>query len=382
MNILQINSGFADSKVHSNLIKQLDECGVNQTVYCPVREERLLGKNQFKASHTKFAYSFCIRSWYKYVYHFKRWVLYRDMKKHVNVRDFDVVHAPTLFSDGGIALKAHKEYGIPYVVAVRNTDINLYMSPKLRHTHKDGREIALNASRIYFISKGEMQEFLESEVMAPIIPQIKDKIELRHNGIEKYWLDHISYDTRKGHDILYVGDYTANKNIVRLAEAVLKLRQDKVYDDARLIIVGGEKKSAVQKTDNRIYQMLEEHPDAIQALGEIYDKEKLAEVMHSCSLFAMISHHETFGLVYIEALSQNLPVVYSKGQGIDGIFDETVGIGVNSKSVDETCDAIRKILDNHGSYSNQSVDFRQFDWENIARKYIEDYKEVSKRKVI
>lgn len=378
MHILQITNGYADSKVHSNLIKQLDNCGIEQTIYCPVREERLLGKNQFEGKYTKFAYSFCIRSWYKYVYHFKRWMLYRDLKKHVNMRDFDVMHAPTLFSDGGIALKAHREYGIPYVVAVRNTDINLYMSPKLRHTHKDGREIALNASKIYFISKGEMQEFLESEVMAPIIPQIKDKIELRPNGIESYWHEHVSHDDRKGHDILYVGDYTPNKNIVRLAEAILQLRQEKDYEDVRLIIVGGENKSTVQKTDNRIYQLLEEYPEAIHALGKIYDKDKLAEVMHSCSLFAMISHHETFGLVYIEALSQNLPVIYSKGQGIDGIFDDTVGMGVNSKSVEETRNAIKTILDYHDRYSNQHVDFSQFDWENIARKYIEDYEEVTR----
>ena len=199
---------------------------------------------------------------------------------------------------------------------------------------------------------------------------------MRPNGIESYWHEHISHDERKGHDILYVGDYPPNKNIVRLAEAVLQLRQEKGYEDARLIIVGGEKKSTVHKTDERIYQLLEEHPDAIQALGKIYDKDKLAEVMHSCSLFAMISHHETFGLVYIEALSQNLPVIYSKGQGIDGIFDETVGIGVNSKSVEETRNAIKTILDHHDRYSNQHVDFSQFDWQNIARKYIEDYEAV------
>lgn len=378
MNILHISNGYADSKVHSNLIKHLDDIGIRQTVYCPVREQRLIGSNQFEGNNTRFEYSFCIRSWYKYVYHFKRWMLYRDMKKHVNVRDFDVMHAPTLFSDGGIALKALKEYDIPYVVAVRNTDINLYMSPKLRHTHKDGREIALNASKIYFVSKGEMQEFLESEVMAPIIPQIKDKMELRPNGIEKYWHEHIEYDLRRGHDILYVGDYTPNKNIVRLAEAVLQLRQEKGYEDARLIIVGGEKKSTIHKTDERIYQMLEEHPEAIQALGKIYDKDKLAEVMHSCSLFAMISHHETFGLVYIEALTQNLPVIYSKGQGIDGIFDETVGIGVSSKSVEETRNAIKAIFEHHDLYGNQHVDFSQFDWEKIAQKYVEDYKMVIK----
>lgn len=377
MNILHISNGFADSKVHSNLIKHLDYIGTEQTVYCPVREQRLVGSNQFKGNNTKFEYSFCIRSWYKYVYHFKRWMLYRDLKKHVDVRKFDVIHAPTLFSDGGIALKAYKEFGIPYIVAVRNTDINLYMSPRLRHTHKDGREIALYASKIIFISKGEMQEFLESEVMKPILPQIKDKIEFLPNGIESYWHEHITHAERNGHDVLYIGDYTPNKNIVRLAEAVLQLRQEKGYEDARLIIVGGEKMNTVQRTDERIYQLLDEHPEAVIAMGKIYDKDKLAEVMQSCSLFAMPSIHETFGLVYIEALSQNLPVIYTKGQGIDGLLGSEVGIGVNAHSVEDIKNAIKTIFDNRQMYSNEKVDFELFNWDNIAKKYLSIYKEAS-----
>lgn len=376
MNILHISNGFADSKVHSNLVKHLDNIGIEQTVYCPVREQRLVGSNQFTGNNTKFEYSFCIRSWYKYVYHFKRWMLYRDLKKHVDLRKFDVIHAPTLFSDGGIALKAYKEFGIPYIVAVRNTDINLYMGPKLRHTHKDGREIALYASKIIFISKGEMHEFIESEVMKPVMPRIKDKIELLPNGIEPYWHEHITHSERKGWDILYIGDYTPNKNIVRLAEAVLLLRQEKGYEETRLTIVGGEKKNTIHKTDERIYQMLEEHPEAVIAMGKIYDKDKLAEVMQSCSLFAMPSIHETFGLVYIEALSQNLPVIYTKGQGIDGLFGSEVGIGVNAHSVEDIKNAIKTIFDNRQMYSNEKVDFGFFKWDNIAKKYLSIYKKI------
>lgn len=71
MNILHICNDFCGSKVHGNLTRMLDGLGVNQTVYCPVREERLLGKNQFEGKHIRFVYSFCIRSWYKYVYHYK-----------------------------------------------------------------------------------------------------------------------------------------------------------------------------------------------------------------------------------------------------------------------------------------------------------------------
>ena len=125
--------------------------------------------------------------------------------------------------------------------------------------------------------------------------------------------------------------------------------------------------------------MIDEHPEAISALGKIYDKDRLSEVMRSCALFAMTSIHETFGLVYVEALSQNLPVVYTKGQGIDGFFDDSVGIGVNALSVDETAEAIRSILENHDRYSNSSVSFPDFEWANIARKYESIYEEIIKQ---
>ena len=153
MKILHISNGFADSKVHSNLAKALDDAGVSQTVYCPVREERLLGKNKFDSFRTDFVYSFCIKPWYKYVYSYKCFMLFRDLKKKVDLGNVDVMHAATLFSDGGVAYKAHKKYGIPYIVAVRNTDINLYIKA-LKHTHGKGRKILLAAGKIVFISKG------------------------------------------------------------------------------------------------------------------------------------------------------------------------------------------------------------------------------------
>ena len=376
MNILHISNGFIDSKVHSNLTKALDDLGVEQTVYCPVREEQLLGKNQFEGKNIAFVYSYCIKQWYKYVYQLKRWMLYRDMKSKVDIQGFDMIHAATMFSDGGLALKAHKEYGTPYIVAVRNTDINLYIR-KLKHTHRVGREIALNASKIVFISRGEMKEFAESEFAKPIYDSIKDKMVFQPNGIERYWHEHISHEQHSGHDILYVGDYTPNKNVGRLIEAILQLRRENGFGDVRLIIVGGEKIGTAWKTDINLKQLIADNPDAVKAMGRIYDKDKLSEVMHDCALFAMPSIHETFGLVYLEALSQNLPVIYSKGQGIDGLFDSSVGGGVNPLSVESIKEAIRRVLRNPQAYSNAGVVFSDFDWALIANKYIELYRPVS-----
>lgn len=372
MNILHICNDFCGSKVHGNLTRVLDELGVNQMVYCPVREERLLGKNQFEGKHIRFVYSFCIRSWYKFVYHYKAYKLYKDMREKVNLGEVDFIHAHTLFSDGVLAYKAHKEYGVKYAVAIRNTDLNDYIR-LMKHTYNTGRKILLNAEKVYFISAGIKKQFEESKFVRPILDHVKDKFVLQPNGIDDYWHQHISHEERTGHDVLYVGDFSANKNVVRLAEAVLELRKEKGFEDVRLIIVGGEVKGGARKNDGKTQQMIDDNPEAIKALGKIYDKDKLAEVMHSCAMFAMPSIFETFGLVYLEALSQNLPVLFTKGQGIDGMFDDTVGESVNPHSVDNIKNALKTILGNPNVYGNQHVEFNMFDWKLIADKYRTDY---------
>lgn len=375
MKLLQICNDFAGSKVHCNLAKQLDEKNINQVLYCPVREESLVGKNKFDGKHIEFIYSFCIKSWYKYAYHYKAFKLYKDLKRNVDLSSVNIIHAHTLFSDGVLAYKAHKEYGLPYVVAVRNTDVNDYIR-LMRHCYHTGREILLNAEKVFFISAALKKKFEDSKFVVPILEKVKHKFVLQPNGIDNYWHGHISHDERRGHDILYVGDFSANKNVVRLAEAVLELRKENGFNDVRLKIVGGEVKGGGRRNDGKTQAVIDANPEAIMALGKIYDKDKLSEVMRSCSVFAMPSIYETFGLVYLEALSQNLPVVYTKGQGIDGMFDDTVGIGVNPLSVEEIKNALKLILQDSIKYSNQHVCFDDFKWSEIAGKYISMYKDI------
>jgi glycosyltransferase involved in cell wall biosynthesis len=149
------------------------------------------------------------------------------------------------------------------------------------------------------------------------------------------------------------------------------LREYQGFEDVKLIIVGGGKEDS-----DATRRMIESHPECMEYLGKIYEKEKLCEVMRSCAIFAMPSIYETFGLVYIEALSQNLPVLYTKGQGIDGMFDSTIGVSVNPRSVNEIRNALKELFTNHDKYGNQHVDFSMFDWKKISQRYVDDYKSV------
>ncbi len=90
----------------------------------------------------------------------------------------------------------------------------------------------------------------------------------------------------------------------------------------------------------------------------------------------MPSIHETFGLVYIEALTQHLAVVYTRNQGIDGLLDERVGEKVNALSESSIRKGIEKILKDRERYKAlEVVDFKEFDWSRIAARYLDLYRD-------
>lgn len=370
MQILHISNDFCGSKVHVNLFKGLAEQAIRQIIYCPVRSANEIGKNAFTAEGTDIVYDFVIKPYHRYVYHIKRSTIFRSLQKKVNFEDVDLCHAATLFSDGGQAYLIYKKYSIPYVVAVRNTDINGFLDI-LPNTWAAGRQILLNAQKIFFISNALMKKFSKHRIIKPLLPEIQDKMVLIPNGIDDYYLDHVNREPHYGHKLLYVGDFSNNKNVVRLGEAILDLKKEEGFGDIHLTLVGGGK-----NTDNRVQQMLENSPNTFSFLGPIYEKDKLCEVFNSHCLFAMPSIHETFGLVYVEALSQNLPVIYTKGQGIDGLFDNSVGEGINPLSVQEIKDGIRNILTHPEIYSNHNIDFERFRWKRIVQQYIGYYEET------
>ena len=115
MNILHIANDFCYTKVHANLYKLLDEKGVIQTIYNPVRDASCVGRNKFDGSNTKIVYSHVVKSFHRYFYHIKRYTILRDLLKKVDVKKINLCHATTLFTDGGLAYQLYKRFHIPYV---------------------------------------------------------------------------------------------------------------------------------------------------------------------------------------------------------------------------------------------------------------------------
>lgn len=377
MHILHIPNDFIATKVHVGLFRELAAQGVKQTIYCPIRHTSLVGSNAFEADGTDIVYDYVIKPHHRYFYHIKRRDVFCSLQEKVNLKDIDLCHAATMLTDGGLAYKIYRKYHIPYMVAVRNTDINGFLD-RAPNTWLAARKILRNANIIMFISQALMDKFSNHNVIKPILPEIKDRMVLIPNGIDNYFLDHVKHSPRAipKHNVLYVGNFSHNKNVMRLCEAVWQLSKEQEFSDIRLTLVGG----GGRDFDESLPVWIENHKEIVDFVGPIYEKDKLCEYFGTHSVFAMPSIHETFGLVYIEALSQNIPVLYTKGQGIDGLFTSSIGEAVNPLSVEEIKAALTTILRNNEKYSNDGIDFEMFRWSKIASKYISIYDQIINKK--
>jgi len=241
MKILHVCNDFAGSKVHTNLVRKISEHdNVRQIVYCPVRNKKLIGGNKFETDKVEFYYSFVIKPFYKYFYHHKINVMFNDASSIIDFKNIDVIHATTLFSDGGIALKIHEKYDIPFVVAVRSVDIEFFAKIQ-PHLWTTGRKILAKAQKIYFISPALRDEFKNLRMVRPVLKKIEHKFILRTNGIDDFWIDNIRKEHTSGHKIIFVGQLIKRKNLSRLIDSVKKVRTISQFSDTVLEVVGGQR---------------------------------------------------------------------------------------------------------------------------------------------
>ena len=86
-------------------------------------------------------------------------------------------------------------------------------------------------------------------------------------------------------------------------------------------------------------------------------------------IFCMNSFYETFGLVYLEALSQQLPIIYTLNQGVDGLIPKNYGQGCSTDplSIEK---AILNQISNINNKTQVSKEFiNLFDWKKISIQY-------------
>ena len=367
MHILHLANGYAGSKVHSELFKRLDKIGVSQTVFVPCKHKSWIGLNLLDLPRTDIIYKIIYNPLHRYLYPLKRYTLLNSILKSVDVNKIDLVQAANLFSDGGVAYKLYQKYKIPYIAAVRDTDMQFLN--KTPFSFIISKDILLNAKKIVFVSKSLEKRFVSNMKIQSIIPQIKKKFVFLNNGIDDYFLDNINRNKCENHNLLYVGRFVAYKNLPRLLTSIDILKR--TYPDLQLTVVGG-----TGAKHDEFMSEINKRSKYVRFIGQITDKRELLDIYRQHSIFAMPSIGETFGLVYIEALTQNLSILYAKNSGVDGLFDNNLVCAVDPYDIDSIVNGLHRLLLSSINSTNCDINFEDFRWDNIAKKYLCLYHEI------
>lgn len=378
MNILHLCNAFSSNELYNNLFNSIsyNNKKLKQYVFITTRNSNKKIISKTLTNSITIIKPFKYKFTYKLFFTCKIKNSYNHILNNINITNINVIHAHTLFSDGAIAYKLNKKYKINYIVAIRNVDINFYFKYLFIYK-KLGLNILLNASKIIIITPSYKNILLEKYIPTSIKESISSKIIIIPNGIDNFWFQNINYISNRTFNfsninLLYVGDFKYNKNVHSILSAFIMLQKSNY--NLNLFLVGS---GSLYELFLKIYSFLFLIPK-IHFIKRLTNKLDLLNVYQNSDIFIMPSHNETFGLVYIESLTQNIPIIYSRNQGVDGFFnDSRVGISVNSKNVTELYLAVKNIINNYSYFQNNCIkESLRFNWDDISKEYLILYRNI------
>jgi glycosyltransferase involved in cell wall biosynthesis len=370
MTITHINSYFIASPLHSELVNALDKKGVRQQVFVPVQKAAHLNKNMpVKLEHGEIYYTHCFSTFHRYLWPLKMLRIWQAFKKHFTKHPANLIHAHTLIVNGLIAYWAYKKWGTPYIVTVRNTDLNVFLR-KLPFLKPLALKVLDHAAKIIAISPAYRDEQLHKYFPRVSNPEIHRKCEVVPNGIHDFWIENrrIKENRQEVPTLIFSGRVDKNKNLEGLMDACKLLTKEGF--GLKLNVLGDGPLLAMFK--KRDYGF------PVSFHGHISDRAQLLQLMRQSDLMVVPSFAESFGLVYPEAMSQGLPVIYTRGQGFDGHFpDGHVGFAVNPHDANDIARKIKRVFADYERLSaNAYRASLVFSWENVANQLSALYEKV------
>lgn len=362
-NILHISNNYHNSSLWKNIRETVNKNDNSKSVFV-----NFVKKNDFFPNEPQ-VFDFNVLTKIDRIFYFRKiQKCFAVIDTNIILTDFRIVHAHTLFSDGGVAYKIFCKYGIPYVISVRNTDINAFYryKPYLKFY---AEKILLSASKIVFLSEAYKSCLIEKYVSKSNLEIIYSKSIVIPNGINDFWFQKQNFLRNRDFfpilNIVTCGTVEKNKNQMNVAKACEILI--KKGFNIQYFIVG-------KIIDKKYFKSLEKY-SFIEYLG-VKQKKELVEIYKKCDIFVLASYYETFGLVYPEAMTQGLPVIYTQGQGFDRQFpDGTVGYPVKADFPEDIAEKIMMIVKNYTQIQrNLVVSSQKFRIKDICNQFLELYK--------
>jgi glycosyltransferase involved in cell wall biosynthesis len=278
---------------------------------------------------------------------------------------FDVIDAHYFYPDGVAAARVADALGLPLVISARGSDINAVAD--IPFARRRMLEAATRAQALIAVSEALARKMVQ-------IGMPSDRIHVLRNGVDTELfvpLSRVEARKRLGLNeearwVVAVGNLVPEKGLDVLIRAVGAL------GDTRLLIVGdGVLRKALRKRAQKLA------PARIIFRGNMPQSE-LRYAYAAGDVLALPSLREGWPNVLLEAIACGTPVVASDVGGVPEILrDESAGVRVRSRTVEEWVDALRRALS--ADYSREALRryAMQFGWDDVVARQCALYDDIA-----
>lgn len=266
--------------------------------------------------------------------------LKKSLKDWGESPDFVVTHFPSSHEFEISTIK--KFFNIPAIGVFHNIDLDILKKKKV---YEQKRNVEMYSS-IGFRSLNIKKDF-EKIIDESTIPKKKFIV---NSGIDFNLIKRYKVKNNVHIKILFVGRLDKNKNVISIIKALDELSQSNFNFEFNIIGEGTER-NRLEHEVNKLNLS-----EQIFFLGQL-SREEVFAYMEKSDLFVMVSHKETLGMVYLEAMAKGCIVIGSKGTGIDGIIIDNVnGFLVESHDSNKLKNTFIKIIEMSIESRNEILD--------------------------
>ena len=276
----------------------------------------------------------------------------------------DVIHAHVSYPAGSVAMRLSKESGLPFIVTE-------HMGPfPFRHLVRGGdvvpevREPLQHAARVTAVSRSLARDIRErTGVEAVVVP----------NGVDGGFFAPLPGPPARaaGFSFLSVSNLTPEKGVGDLLAAFARLGPGV---NAHLRVGGaGSHAAEFRALSDRLG--VGSRVTWLGALG----REAVRDEMRACDAFVLASRHESFGVVFAEAIACGKPVLGTRCGGPEDIVDETNGELVPVGDVQALAAALERFARRERGYDAAAIRAgfeARFSAVAVARRFGELYGQV------
>jgi len=244
------------------------------------------------------------------------------------------VHAHKLTIEGIIGLHISQKLDCPLICSIwGNTDQKIIKyRPDLHRQHQN---IIDSSTRLLpatpWIRQYIKDKFIVDNTKFELIPIVTNL-----NGV----IQPVEINN-KFVSIFNLNEYK-NKNFMRLLKAFKRLSKRGIDYDLDVYGNGNDATVKILKTSIKKHGL----ENRINICGYI-PHDKICSTLSNYKGFILPSIRETFGMVFIESLYAGIPVIYPRGQSIDGFFPSSkIGYACDPKSVSDIVDGIQWLSSN------------------------------------